>query len=137
MKSNGVLGFTKFLVCVISIVSVRCQNQIEINQVLSFTSSNLSALPLVYSLPESLEPLSISVAFCTANSSSQLQFYVTNNTSGGTPGPASGTDVFQVTVEENGIGTAVLQSASVGGILAIDGSPGNFSFEMLVSNNGE
>ena len=135
MKYNGGHSIQVSLLCMTSIISVL--GQTVLNQVIPLTSSNLTTSPLVYSLPQSPEPLLISVASCSANLSTQVQFYATNNTSINPPGPSGGTDVFPLSIQEDGIGSILLQSVSSGGYLALYGSAGDFSFEVLVSDNGE
>src|ERR1700733_13686338 len=98
------------------------QQQLALNVVSSFTSSNIPNPPL-FTLPQS-NSLSVTVALCTATS--PPRFFVSNSSS--TPQES------EITITD-GHGT---WTGPVGGnaVLYVEAAPGQSSFELAVSEDG-
>ena len=76
-----------------------------------------------------------SVAVCSGNSQSGLpRFFVTNDTSTGTPSSNGGTNVFEILLNE-GMGNWTGFGGN-GGLLAVENG-GKVSFEIGVTSSGE
>lgn len=123
------------LLCLLSAAIVAAQNrqQLSLNAVAPFTPQTLPNPP-VFTLPSS-DLLAVSVAVCSGDSQSGLpRFFVTNDTSAGTPGPGGGSNVFEIVLNK-GLGNWTGIGAN-GGVLAIENA-GQISFEVGLSSSGE
>ncbi len=103
-----------FLLIHASICYAQSSQPLVLNQPLNLVSNSLPSPP-VFSIPSSSTPLTISIAFCETPQQDGPRFFVTNNTQINDPGPGSGADVFEVTVDENGIGSVTLENIGGGG----------------------
>lgn len=111
------------LLCLLNVVLVLAQTQqLALNVVSSFTSSNIPNPPL-FTLPPS-DNLSVSVALCSETS--PPRFFVSNSSS--TPQES------EITIID-GHGTWTGHVGS-GAILYVEAAPGQSSFELAVSEDG-
>ena len=121
------------LLCLLqaTLVAAQARQQLSLNALSAFNPKTLPNPP-AFTLPSS-NVLAVSVAVCSGNSQSSLpRFFLTNDTSVGTPGPGGGANVFEIVLTA-GLGnwTGV---ASNGGVLAVQNAS-QFSFEVGVSNS--
>ena len=113
---------------------LNAQQVLPLDKLSTFTPRSLSNPP-IFALPSAHTNLSISVALC-ASSSSQLQFFVSNDTSITQPGPGDVGNgrVFEIELED-GLG-AWSGIVNDGGFLAVSGAV-QVPIEIGVSQNGE
>lgn len=119
------------LLCLLfaSLVAAQTTAVLSLNALVSISPTNLPSPP-TFSLPASAQ-LAISIAVCSGNTTTSLpRFWVTNDTSTGTPSSAGGDNVFEIVLDAGlgswtGVGT-------VGGLLAVENAGQTF-FEIGVS----
>jgi len=124
-----------FLLIHAGISYAQSSQPLVLNQPLNLVSNSLPSPP-VFSIPSSSTPLTISIAFCETPQQDGPRFFVTNNTQINDPGPGSGADVFEVTVDENGIGSVTLENMGSGGVFAVTAGTSPLSFEVGLSDSG-
>jgi calcium channel MID1 len=117
----------------IALAAAQTNTQLPLSSVLSFTPQSIPNPP-IFTLPPS-DLLAVSVALCSGDSQSSLpRFFLTNDTSSGTPGSNGGKNVFEILLNQ-GMGNWT-GPASGGGLLAVENA-GQTSFEVAASNSGE
>lgn len=105
---------------------------LTLNSVISITPSTLPNPP-TFSLPTS-DKLVVSIAVCSGDTTTSLpRFFVTNDTSSGTPSSSGGNNVFEITLNA-GMGNWI-GIGNGGGLLAVENA-GQTSFEIGISNGG-
>ncbi|KAI0067521.1 hypothetical protein BV25DRAFT_1819850 [Artomyces pyxidatus] len=106
-----------------------------LNTPLHLTGPNFTSNPLIFSLPmpPSTSSLNVSVALCNNVSASNLQFFVTNNSDVAIPGPDGGTDVWELVVEDVGVGSLNVGMGDGAATLAVWGGSASDSVELGVS----
>ena len=109
---------------------------LSFNTPLSLSANNFStstSTPLLFSLPSSSQ-LTVSVALCAAPSSNAPSVFVSNSTNSQlVPGPNGGSDVFEVTLGDLGLGNLTLDVSASTGLLAVYGGTTTDSLEIGVS----
>lgn len=123
------------LIFLLDVALVAAQNSqtLSLNGLASFTPQTLPNPP-TFTLPSS-DVLAVSVAVCSGNSQSGLpRFFVTNDTSTGTPSSNGGSNVFEIVLNE-GMGNWTGFGGN-GGLLAVENG-GQVSFEIGVTSSGE
>lgn len=100
----------------------------------NLTSTN----PATFTLPNpsSSSFLSVSIALCS-NSTTIPQFWVSNNSDSATPGPSGGTDVYQLSIDENGMANMTLSVQGGNTVtLAVWGASSDDDIEIGASDQG-
>ena len=116
-----------------ALVAAQVGKTLSLNGLALFTPQFLPNPP-IFTLPSS-DVLAVSVAVCSGNSQSGLpRFFVTNDTSTGTPSSNGGTNVFEILLNE-GMGNWTGFGGN-GGLLAMENG-GKVSFEIGVTSSGE
>ena len=116
-----------------ALVAAQVGKTLSLNSLALFTPQSLPNPP-IFTLPSS-DVLAVSVAVCSGNSQSGLpRFFVTNDTSTGTPSSNGGTNVFEILLNE-GMGNWTGFGGN-GGLLAVENG-GKVSFEIGVTSSGE
>lgn len=116
-----------------ALVAAQVGKTLSLNSLALFTPQSLPNPP-IFTLPSS-DVLAVSVAVCSGNSQSGLpRFFVTNDTSTGTPSSNGGTNVFEILLNE-GMGNWTGFGGN-GGLLAMENG-GKVSFEIGVTSSGE
>ncbi|KAI0259513.1 stretch-activated Ca2+-permeable channel component-domain-containing protein [Gloeopeniophorella convolvens] len=107
------------------------------NTPVTLTGKNFSttSTPVLFALPPSSSPITISLALCAAASSSPPRVFVSNSTAQVVPGPSGGEDVFEVVLGSLGLGnfTLWMPQDSTGGALAVYGGSASDNLELGAS----
>ena len=118
--------------CLLSagLVIAQATQTLSLNAVASITPTILPNPP-TFSLPTS-DQLAVSIAVCSGNTTTSLpRFFVTNDTSSGTPSSSGGKNVFEIGLNAGMGGWTGVGSG--GGLLAVENA-GQTSFEIGVSS---
>lgn len=130
---TSMLPHTLLYLLHVALVAAQANTQLPLNRVLSFTPISIPNPPVFILPPSNL--LAVSVAVCFGDLQSSLpRFFVTNDTSSGTPGSNGGNNVFEILLNQ-GMGNWT-GPAGGGGLLAFE-NVGQTSFEVAASNNGK
>lgn len=103
---------------------------------LSANNFSTSSTPLLFSLPSSSQ-LTISISLCASPSSSPPRVFVSNSSNSQIiPGPNGGSDVFEVTLSDLGLGNLTVDASDSTALLAVYGGTSSDSLEIGVSQGG-
>ncbi|KZT63560.1 hypothetical protein DAEQUDRAFT_770506 [Daedalea quercina L-15889] len=121
------------LLCLAQAWLVLADTQLVLNQLQTFSATSS---PLMYALPASSNPISVSVALCSYPQSTAPRFFVSNG-SVTEPGPddLGEGDVFEIGLEDEYLLGNITVQVTNSGVLAVYNAT-NTSFEVGVSDEG-